>query len=31
MRYAFGITFNFDNWDLIDIPDYLDRSFRRWQ
>lgn len=24
-RYSFGITFNFENWDLIDIPDYLSR------
>jgi hypothetical protein len=23
LRYQFGITFSFDNWDVIDIPDYL--------
>jgi hypothetical protein len=25
-RYQFGISFSFDNWGLIDIPDYLSRG-----
>lgn len=28
MRYEFGILFSFDNWDLIDIPDYISRNVR---
>jgi uncharacterized protein YjeT (DUF2065 family) len=29
MRFQFGLSFTFDNWDLIDIPDYLDRNLHR--
>lgn len=27
-RFQFGLSFTFDNWDLIDIPDYLERNRR---
>jgi len=28
-RFQFGLSFSFDNWDVIDIPDYLDRNRSR--
>ncbi len=30
-RFQFGLSFTFDDWDLIDIPDYLQRNFRHRQ
>lgn len=31
LRHQFGIMFSFEDWDLIDIPDYISRNTRRWR